>query len=211
MTLVGFAPDKSRVYVRTNEPVHYTVSQVDDRTVVLELENTAISRSNDRRPLDTRFFGGPVVQIIAAARRRQDGARRRHPQGQSGVSSSAGRQRGLVAVRALSRSGRSRPADDRPLVVLFLLAQAGTTLLPKEQEPVRYREPRRPRRTATGTSSHLEGKAELRTDTARIEADQIDLRPADPGRHRQRPLLRGERARRRGGATAWSSISPAAG
>jgi hypothetical protein len=60
---VGFAPDKSRVYVRTNEPVRYTVSQVDDRTVILELENTAFTRSNDRRPLDTRYFGGPVVQI----------------------------------------------------------------------------------------------------------------------------------------------------
>src|SRR5262249_57505739 len=63
LTLVGFSPDKSRVYVRTNEPVRYTVSQADDRTVVLELENTTITRRNDRRPLDTRFFSGPVVQI----------------------------------------------------------------------------------------------------------------------------------------------------
>ena len=63
VTLVGFSPDKSRVFVRTNEPVHYTVSQADDRTVVLELENTAFQRRNDRRLLDTRFFGGPVVQI----------------------------------------------------------------------------------------------------------------------------------------------------
>jgi hypothetical protein len=30
---------------------------------VLELENTAIARHNDSRTLDTRFFGGPVVQI----------------------------------------------------------------------------------------------------------------------------------------------------
>jgi hypothetical protein len=63
VTLVGFAPDKSRVFVRTSEPVRYTISQADDRTVVLELENTSLQRSNDRRPLDTRFFGGPVVQI----------------------------------------------------------------------------------------------------------------------------------------------------
>jgi len=63
VTLVGFAPDKSRVFVRTNEPVRYTVSQADDRTVVIELENTAFQRSNDRRPLDTRFFGGPVMEI----------------------------------------------------------------------------------------------------------------------------------------------------
>jgi hypothetical protein len=63
VTLVGFSPDKSRVFVRTNEPVRYTVSQADDRTVVLELENTAFQRKNDRRALDTHFFGGPVVQI----------------------------------------------------------------------------------------------------------------------------------------------------
>ena len=41
--LVGFSPDKSRVFVRTSEPVRYTVSQADDRTVVLELENTTSS------------------------------------------------------------------------------------------------------------------------------------------------------------------------
>ena len=62
--IVGFTPDKSLVYVRTNEPVRYTVSQTDARTVVLELENTTFVRSNDRRPLDTRFFGGPVVEIV---------------------------------------------------------------------------------------------------------------------------------------------------
>ena len=67
LTLVGFSPDKSRVYVRTNEPVRYTVSQADDRTVILELENTSFSRSNDRRPLDTHYFGGPVVQITPQA------------------------------------------------------------------------------------------------------------------------------------------------
>ncbi|HEY1127695.1 MAG TPA: AMIN domain-containing protein [Actinomycetota bacterium] len=63
VTLVGFVADKSRVFVRTNGPVRYTVSQADDKTVVLELENTAIHRRNDSRPLDTRFFGGPVVQV----------------------------------------------------------------------------------------------------------------------------------------------------
>jgi len=63
VTLVGFSPDKSRVFVRTNEPVRYTVSQADPKTVVLELENAALQHKNDRRPLDTHFFGGPVVQI----------------------------------------------------------------------------------------------------------------------------------------------------
>ena len=64
VTLVGFSSDKSRVFVRTNGPVRYTVSQADDKTVVLELENTGFHRRNDRRLLDTRFFGGPVVQIV---------------------------------------------------------------------------------------------------------------------------------------------------
>ena len=58
-------------------------------------------------------------------------------------------------------------------LVLVLLAQAPTTPLPAEGEPVRYQ-------AEQGTSDghgevlHLKGKAELRTDTARIEADRID-------------------------------------
>jgi len=58
-------------------------------------------------------------------------------------------------------------------LVLVLLAQAPTTPLPAEGEPVRYQ-------AEEGTSDghgevlHLRRKAELRTDTARIEADRID-------------------------------------
>jgi hypothetical protein len=59
-----------------------------------------------------------------------------------------------------------------PFVVLFLLAQAGTTPPPKEQEPVRYRS-EKASSDGQGNVLHLEGKAELRTDTARIEADRI--------------------------------------
>jgi LPS-assembly protein len=57
--------------------------------------------------------------------------------------------------------------------VLVLLAQAPTTPLPAPGEPVRYQ-------AEQGTSDghgdvlHLKGKAELHTDTARIQADQID-------------------------------------
>ena len=58
-------------------------------------------------------------------------------------------------------------------LVLVLLAQAPTTPLPAEDAPVRYQ-------AEQGTSDghgevlHLQGKAELRTDTARIQADRID-------------------------------------
>src|SRR5262245_3966250 len=58
-------------------------------------------------------------------------------------------------------------------LVLVLLAQAPATPLPKEGEPVRYQ-------AEQGTSDghgnvlHLKGHAELRTDTARVQADQID-------------------------------------
>ncbi|HUM12853.1 MAG TPA: LPS assembly protein LptD [Myxococcaceae bacterium] len=58
-------------------------------------------------------------------------------------------------------------------LVLVLLAQAPATPLPAEGEPVRYQ-------AGEGTSDghgdvlHLKGKAQLRTDTARIEADRID-------------------------------------
>ena len=58
-------------------------------------------------------------------------------------------------------------------LVLVLLAQAPTTPLPAEGEPVRYQ-------AEQGTSDghgdvlRLRGNAELRTDTARIQADKID-------------------------------------
>src|SRR5215468_6047535 len=58
-------------------------------------------------------------------------------------------------------------------LVLVLLAQAPPAPLPAEGEPVRYQ-------ADQGTSDghgnvvHLKGRAELRTDTARIQADRID-------------------------------------
>src|SRR5215813_339401 len=58
-------------------------------------------------------------------------------------------------------------------LALVLLAQAPTVPLPAEGEPVRYQ-------ANEGTSDghgevlHLKGNAELRTNTARIQADQID-------------------------------------
>jgi hypothetical protein len=68
MTLVGFQQQSgaSRVFVRTNEPVRYTVSE-EGGTVVLELENTRIDLSNNTRPLDTSFFSSPVTRVEADA------------------------------------------------------------------------------------------------------------------------------------------------
>ncbi|MFE8597192.1 AMIN domain-containing protein [Archangium violaceum] len=66
MTLVGFrpAPSGSRVFVRTNEPVSYNVTQ-GNKEVVLELENTRISESNNTRSLNTSFFDTAVVSVDA--------------------------------------------------------------------------------------------------------------------------------------------------
>jgi colicin import membrane protein len=64
MTLVGFRQDSgvARVFVRTNEPVHYTVSEGASE-VVLELENTRIAESNNTLPLDTSFFNTAVASV----------------------------------------------------------------------------------------------------------------------------------------------------
>ncbi|OJT20692.1 hypothetical protein BO221_31175 [Archangium sp. Cb G35] len=66
MTLVGFrpAPSGSRVFVRTNEPVSYNVTE-GNKEVVLELENTRISESNNTRSLNTSFFDTAVVSVDA--------------------------------------------------------------------------------------------------------------------------------------------------
>src|SRR5678815_4088903 len=58
-------------------------------------------------------------------------------------------------------------------LVLVLLAQAPTTPLPTEGEPVRY-QAEQGTSDGQGNVLHLQGKAELRTDTARIQADRID-------------------------------------
>ncbi|WP_257455939.1 AMIN domain-containing protein [Archangium lipolyticum] len=66
MTLVGFKQEatSSRVFVRTNEPVRYTVTE-GNKQVVLELEDTGISESNNTRSLDTSFFDTAVASVNA--------------------------------------------------------------------------------------------------------------------------------------------------
>ncbi|WIG96370.1 AMIN domain-containing protein [Myxococcus sp. SDU36] len=68
LTLVGFQqqPGASRVFIRTNEPVSYSVSE-QGRSVVLELENTHVDASNNTLPLDTSFFATPVSRVDPSA------------------------------------------------------------------------------------------------------------------------------------------------
>jgi hypothetical protein len=65
VTFVGFSqqPSGSRVFVRTSGPVHYSVAQGSDRTIVLELENARIGLRNNARPLDTSQFDSPVERV----------------------------------------------------------------------------------------------------------------------------------------------------
>ncbi len=65
LTFVGFKqdPGATRIYLRTTEPVQYAVSQSDDTTIVVTLENTRISQANNARALDTSFFDTPVATV----------------------------------------------------------------------------------------------------------------------------------------------------
>jgi hypothetical protein len=67
MTLVGFKQEQgaSRVFVRTNEPVRYSVTPAGDKLVVLELENTLITEENNTRAMDTSFFNTAVASVDA--------------------------------------------------------------------------------------------------------------------------------------------------
>jgi colicin import membrane protein len=68
MELVGFKMQQngSRVFVRTNEPVRYSVSKGGNGTVVVELENTKIELANNERALDSSFFEPNAVAMIEA-------------------------------------------------------------------------------------------------------------------------------------------------
>jgi colicin import membrane protein len=68
LALVGFRPGSgakaTQVFIRTNEPVHYTVSE-DGEILRVVVENTRVIRRNDLRTLDTHFFVTPVNSIQA--------------------------------------------------------------------------------------------------------------------------------------------------
>ncbi len=64
ITGIGFRPQAGgEVIVRSDRPLQYGVSSTD-RAVLLHLPNAAIPLANNRRPLDTRFFGGPVQRVV---------------------------------------------------------------------------------------------------------------------------------------------------
>jgi colicin import membrane protein len=64
LEIVGFQQQRggARVYVRTNEPVSYKVSEGRNE-IVLMLENTQIGKGNNTRALDTSFFDTAVARV----------------------------------------------------------------------------------------------------------------------------------------------------
>jgi len=67
LEIVGFQQQagRARVYVRTNEPVSYKVSEGRNE-IVLMLENTQIGKGNNTRALDTSFFDTAVARVDPA-------------------------------------------------------------------------------------------------------------------------------------------------
>ena len=49
--------------VRSDQPLEYGIS-ADGTSVLLHLPSAAIPLTNNRRPLDTHFFGGPVQRVV---------------------------------------------------------------------------------------------------------------------------------------------------
>ncbi len=62
---IGFKqlPTVSRVFVKTSTTPRFTITDVGDDVVRLEVENTHSTRRNDTRPLDTSFFASAVTLI----------------------------------------------------------------------------------------------------------------------------------------------------
>jgi hypothetical protein len=62
---IGFhrSADGAEVLLHTSAPVHYTVREEAPDRIVVALERTRILVANNRRPLDTRFFGTSVARI----------------------------------------------------------------------------------------------------------------------------------------------------
>jgi AMIN domain len=61
---IGFRPvGNGEVIIRSDRPLTYGVGG-DEHAVLLHLPGSAIPRPNDRRPLDTHFFDGPVLRVV---------------------------------------------------------------------------------------------------------------------------------------------------
>ena len=64
ITGIGFRPQEGgEVILRSDRPLEYGVSS-SDRAVLIHLPNAAIPVANNRRPLDTRFFGRTVQRVV---------------------------------------------------------------------------------------------------------------------------------------------------
>ena len=64
ITGIGFRPvEGGEVIVRSDHPLEYGVTG-DDNAVLLHLPSAGIPLANNRRPLDTHFFGGPVQRVV---------------------------------------------------------------------------------------------------------------------------------------------------
>jgi hypothetical protein len=58
----------SRVFVRTSVVPQFTIQDLGNDTVRVELQNTAVKRRNDTRFLDTSFFPSAVAMITPSRR-----------------------------------------------------------------------------------------------------------------------------------------------
>jgi hypothetical protein len=64
ITGIGFRPVRGgEVIVRSDHPLEYGISG-DGSAVLLHLPSAAIPLLNNRRPLDTQFFDGPVRRVV---------------------------------------------------------------------------------------------------------------------------------------------------
>jgi len=64
ITGIGFRPVRGgEVIVRSDHPLEYGISG-DDGALLLHLPSAEIPLLNNRRPLDTRFFDGPVSRVV---------------------------------------------------------------------------------------------------------------------------------------------------
>jgi hypothetical protein len=67
ITGIGFRPvGDGQVIVHSNQPLAYRVSG-EDNVVLVHMPSAAIPLPNNRRPLDTRFFNGPVQRVVPVA------------------------------------------------------------------------------------------------------------------------------------------------
>jgi len=64
ITWIGFKQfkDYSRVFIKTNSQVDYTVKESENE-IILDLKNTMNPLANNRRSLDTSFFSSAPVKI----------------------------------------------------------------------------------------------------------------------------------------------------